>query len=216
MTPITKPLNKLRRAAQLFAPARLKRLLWDREYRPGGRYAHCYVATQWPDLYALITTHAAGGSILDLGCGTGFTPSELPCGAYSSYVGIDISQVALDHARTLNASAAATTTFICADFTTYQLTAQFDVILLRESIYFYPDPVRAIRTLAAHLLPTGVIIAVVSANGSRRHYRDIAHRLTSAFPSTTMHGPDFEILTLSPQSQPANDRSQPSTLHTQR
>ena len=75
--------------------------------------------------------------ILDLGCGPGNTANELAAGAYRSYVGIDVSDVALSKARRRSEESGRgqKNAFINADLLTYVPAGRFDVILLRESIY---------------------------------------------------------------------------------
>ena len=91
-------------------------------------------------MYPYLEEYVANGSILDLGCGPGNTATELAATAYRTYVGMDISEAALDKARrrTEKSGRAEKNTFAQGDFLSYAPTQQFDVILFRESMYHVP------------------------------------------------------------------------------
>ena len=90
--------NISRALLQVYGTKRVKRLLWNSEFAHGRWNALDSTPDDW--IYPFIEKHARGGSILDLGCGSGNTGNELNPGAYSHYTGVDISDVAIDKART--------------------------------------------------------------------------------------------------------------------
>lgn len=145
---------------------RLNQLVWDVQYalglwgyldRPGGG------ATPLD----LIDTYAPRARILDLGCGTTANLPLVP-GRYRHYHGVDISRAAIRRARSLRRP---DTSFEVADVLSYQPTGAYDVILLREVVYYFPvDRVAGLlRRLAGALAPDGKLIVgiydVTSAGG---------------------------------------------------
>lgn len=102
------------------------------------------------------------GSILDLGCGPGNTANELSATAYESYVGVDISEAALEKARrrTAENGRGGKNIFFQSDFINFQPNQKFDVILFRESLYHVPygqvSPI--LEKYSKHLKKDGVFI----------------------------------------------------------
>lgn len=121
-----------------YGPSSIKRLLWDKEY--AGDKWNFADNTIGDCVYRHLERYAANGSILDLGCGTGNTATELAATAYRLYVGVDISDTALSKAiaRTQASGRAAKNRFVQADFLGYTPAQQFDTILFRESMYHVP------------------------------------------------------------------------------
>lgn len=119
-------------------PSRTKKLLWDKEFSAGH---WTFIDNTMGDcVYPHLETYAANGSILDLGCGPGNTANELGNNAYGAYVGVDISETALNKARrrTTENGRDDRNRFELGDLLSYRPTQQFDVILFRESLYHVP------------------------------------------------------------------------------
>jgi SAM-dependent methyltransferase len=159
-TVIRRPLTIMLGLAKRYGPARLKMVLWDKEF--SGAHWDFIDNTVGDCVYPHLEKHLKGGSILDLGCGPGNTANELPDQSYSTYVGVDISEAALAKARrrTARNSRAAKNSFVCSDLLSYRTEQQFDVILFRESMYHVPlNKVQPILTyLSKHLKDGGVFI----------------------------------------------------------
>jgi 2-polyprenyl-3-methyl-5-hydroxy-6-metoxy-1,4-benzoquinol methylase len=121
-----------------YGPSGLKRILWDEEY--SGNKWDFADHTESDCVYSHLEKHAANGSILDLGCGTGNTANELDAAAYKSYLGVDISEICLSKARrrSQQSGRAAKNQFVYGDFLQFTTPQQFDVILFRESLYHIP------------------------------------------------------------------------------
>jgi len=130
--------NKIRACLQAYGPEKIKMRLWDTEFSQG-RW-DCLDTTPGDCVYSYIEKSANGGSILDLGCGSGSTATELGASTYRDYTGIDISTVAISKARkkTEDRGRADKNRFVQSDVITYTPTQQFDVILFRDSIYYIP------------------------------------------------------------------------------
>ena len=125
-------------ALKSYAPSGLKRIIWNKEY--SGNKWNFADHTENDCVYSHLQKHAANGSILDLGCGTGNTSNELAYNAYEKYLGVDISEACLSKARSRSEESgrAAKNQFVRGDLLEFSTPQQFDVILFRESFYFVP------------------------------------------------------------------------------
>jgi SAM-dependent methyltransferase len=148
------------RALMVYGPTSIKKRLWDKEF--SGTKWDFIDNTSGDCIYAHLEKFARNGSILDLGCGPGNTANEVADSAYTSYVGVDISDAALAKAvkRTKECGRAGKNTFAQSDFLGYEPTQDFDVILFRESLYHVPfGQVRPIfDKFAKHLKNDGVFM----------------------------------------------------------
>lgn len=109
---------------------------WNEEYQAG--YSN-YMENNLEDdpIYGIIYKYLKDGHLLDLGCGTGITyfhSDNVPM----KYTGVDISDVAIEECKNKYESITAhnSATFICHDIETYVPTHKFDIILLKDSIYY--------------------------------------------------------------------------------
>jgi SAM-dependent methyltransferase len=158
-----------------YGPTSVKKFFWDREYS-SERWAFAY-NTVGDCVYPHLERHAADGSILDIGCGSGNTATEMAETSYRSYLGVDISEAALAKARRRSEECGrqGKNRFECGDFLTYVPTGQYDVILFRESMYHVPLS-RVKETLdryAAYLKEGGVIIVrLFASSGDRADGKD--------------------------------------------
>jgi 2-polyprenyl-3-methyl-5-hydroxy-6-metoxy-1,4-benzoquinol methylase len=150
-----------------YGPSSIKRFLWNKEYSSDKwNFADNTVGDC---VYAHLEKHAACGSILDLGCGTGNTATELAVNAYRDYTGVDISETCLSKAerRTKETGRTARNHFVRGDFISYAPTQPYDVILFRESLYHVP-PGKIKSTLdhyASYLKAGGVFIVRMKTSG---------------------------------------------------
>ncbi|GAC1592970.1 MAG: trans-aconitate 2-methyltransferase [Acidimicrobiales bacterium] len=113
------------------------------------------------DLLALIAP-VAGGSVVDLGCGTGELTVELHAhtGAATT-LGIDSSPEMLERAAPL---AGTGVTFLCADIGNFEEPGAFDVIAANASLQWLPDHRELLARLVRSLRPGGQIAVQVPAN----------------------------------------------------
>ena len=109
-----------------------KRLIWDYEYRSGSWDYIDYP----PDEHfsRVIEEHLQGGSIIDLGCGTGKT--VLALSRFSHYTGVDVSRVAVDRGRK-DFHDRDNVTLVTADIATYEDVRRYDVVLWSEVVYYF-------------------------------------------------------------------------------
>lgn len=133
-----KAMHMRRRYLQLYGSTRAKERLWDKEFS-GGRWNRLS-ETSGDCLYPFLEKYGSGGSILDLGCGWGNTANEIAIETYTSYTGVDISNVSLERARQRVSaqSPARRVQFVRSDFISYEPSDLYDVILFRDSIYYVP------------------------------------------------------------------------------
>jgi SAM-dependent methyltransferase len=125
-------------ALKSYGPSRLKKYFWDKEF--SGTKWDFIDDTAGDCVYESLEKYARNGSILDLGCGPGNTANEIAFNSYQNYVGVDISEAALEKGRkrTLESGRSAKNTFVQADFINYEPIQKFDIILFRESMYHVP------------------------------------------------------------------------------
>src|SRR5271165_6033684 len=94
---LRKARDRMRDLLQTHGTLATKQRLWDTEFAKG----RWDVLDTTPDdcVYSRIERSANGGSILDLGCGSGNTANELDGNSFGEYIGVDISEVAIDKAQ---------------------------------------------------------------------------------------------------------------------
>ena len=95
------------------------------------------------------------GSILDIGCGVGILQERLAAFGYARYVGLDISEQAIQQARVKED---AKTLFITGDAESYLPVESFDVIILNEVLYYFVSPVESFARYTKFLTATGIIV----------------------------------------------------------
>ncbi|MEJ3744247.1 methyltransferase domain-containing protein [Actinomycetes bacterium KLBMP 9797] len=134
---------------------RLNARIWDLQYALG---LWSYLDRAGGDSLPLdlIARYADRPRILDLGCGTTVN-LRLARDRYRHYHGVDISRAAIRRARALRRP---DTSFEVADVLAYRPTGTYDVVLLREVLYYFPleEIPGLLHRLAAALAPGGVII----------------------------------------------------------
>ena len=167
--------NVLRALVQRYGSAAAKRDLWNSEFS-SGRWS-CLDVTGEESVHTQIEKYASMGHILDLGCGTGTTGIDLNPSAYRFYTGLDVSDVAVQKARTRAREAGRSdrNEYFQSDILAYVPTRQCDVILFRDSIYYVPP--RRIATMLArysnYLTQHGVfIVRMFDVSAKHRHILD--------------------------------------------
>lgn len=103
-------------------------------------------------------------AVLDVGCGEGILFEKYKGQGYSRYLGIDISQVAIDRLADRQNEK---TCFMSADAENFEPTELFDVIVFNESLYYFHHPLVGVAKYCKALKPNGLII-VSTCNTSCR------------------------------------------------
>jgi len=161
---VDRSLRFIRGALLSYGPSFLKKSVWDQEYSTSKWNFNDNTRDDF--VYPYLEKWARKGSVLDLGCGSGNTSNELADSAYTSYLGVDISDVALARARRRTEQSGRTSKnkFVQGELLSYIPPQRFDVILFRESMYHVPlGKVKAVLDhYANYLTPEGVIIVRMS------------------------------------------------------
>jgi SAM-dependent methyltransferase len=153
--------NIVRGLLQVHGPQSIKKRLWDSEFARGSW--QCLDTSAGDYVYPFVERFAHGGSVLDLGCGSGSTGVELDVNDYGTYTGVDISEVAVGKARE-RAEASGRgkkNQYLQSDILTFDPPGKYDVILFRDSLY-YIAPEKMVKMLvrySSHLNSNGVFVA---------------------------------------------------------
>ena len=134
---------------------RLNAASWELQYRLGF-WDYLDSEQAGHGLLQIMQKYAPQASILDLGCGASANLPLIP-GTYRRYHGVDISEKAIERARTLGRVDASYET---ADILTYVPTESYDAILLSEVLSHLPPAKISgfLRRLSGFLTPAGVIL----------------------------------------------------------
>lgn len=184
--------------------ARLERRLWNGQY-VAGRWER---SDRPPRTLELVAQLCAGGRLVELGCGEASVPRQLPAGAFSDYMGVDISDVAISRARAQTAEAGVRgCTFLRADIANWEGTRDATLILAEECLY-YLDP-SAMRSLLdrclTSLAPGGSILAVVHDADKHARTLDICRQAGVVLAEEDAQG--VRYVRIRPPPSPATDPS---------
>lgn len=146
--------------------SKIKQAVWDKEF-VGGKWDYLdpenSKASPSDIISDYVEKYSRNGNILDLGCGTGKTGREINIAKYTTYVGVDISDVAIKNAKTKCAKEGNRITkneFYVSDILKYSSSDKYDIILFQESLpYFNKYQIRRmLKKYVQYLTDQGVII----------------------------------------------------------
>jgi len=141
--------NKCRRLLYTFVLSRygfgnrVSKSIWEKQFAEK-RWDYLYTDEEKDHYHAIVTlfNQQTEKKILDVGCGQGVLYYYLKAVAESlSYLGIDISGVAIEQAKASFPEA----DFKQLDFDYCKLEGKFDIIIFNESLYYFNRPLAIIQ-----------------------------------------------------------------------
>lgn len=149
-----------------------------------------------------------GGCVLEVGCGEGVLQDRMDQSSYRKYVGIDLSDDAIQRAQARVQSTAANgllpVTFVVADALAYVPSETFDVIVFNESLDYFADPVAAVSRYERFLTGNGIFIVSNFRGPDTMRWKQIWRRLAHVYTTddatsvTNNSGMTWDIRVLSP------------------
>jgi trans-aconitate methyltransferase len=158
-------------------PKCAQRMIWNREYA-AGQWDSRALQTPNDPIYELLAKYCVDRDICDIGSGHGNTISEMPP-VYRTYVGMDISDVALSIAATRATEAGRErVAFVQGFMHSFTPEKKPDVFLFRESLQYVSrrlgkcqtDLSAFLRRYASMLAARGIMIARVCISTPREEY----------------------------------------------
>ena len=143
-----------------YRPERWRASRWDHAYTVGefDYMADLGERPRYAMLLSYLDLAATPPAILDIGCGPGFLRQSLHDTPFDSYVGIDLSQVAIHEARTRWPDVR--TRFEQGDVSTMEVPPA-DVVVLNEMLYYAAEPRALLRQIGAALRPGGLVLTSI-------------------------------------------------------
>ncbi len=147
---------------------------WEREYGRGD-WNYLHGLDQWPRYVILagyLTYLRPGAEILDVGCGDGVLQRLLARDGYRRYLGVDLSERAVQVA---SQGADERTCFQQCDAATWQPPGRFDVIIFNEALYYFYHPADVLKAYEPALFDDGffVVSMYLRAGNTRRIWNRI-------------------------------------------
>ena len=169
----------------LGAPAR--RWIWNDQFRQG--QWDCLRADRRKRVIELVEELAKGGRIVELACGEGILISAINPEVYDSYLGIDISDVALEAAvKKTQELGLFRCRFKQLDIADWPGDSELSLVILEECLYYLnaAQQRQLLSTCLNSLSPSGAV--VVTFYSRARHERSI--ETCKEFYPTTVDVPD--------------------------
>jgi SAM-dependent methyltransferase len=148
--------NKLHGLLGRYGPEAIRRWLWNREYA-SGRW-NCLDSMPKDCVLPHLNAHARGGSILDIGCGPGAIGEAIDPTTYRHYLGVDISDVAIEKARAKNSRL--NNIYALGDMWRFNPPGTYDLIFFGDSLYnfSFPDEKKILARYSSYLNEGGVFV----------------------------------------------------------
>lgn len=151
------------RMANRWGSRRLRAWSQNDQYRRG-RWARLG-GSRRPAVVDLVAELAAGGAVVEFGCGEGHLALAVEPAAYSSWVGFDIARVAVERARQRAGSDRCR--FEVLDCTAWPGASGVQLIVAEECLYYLrgADLRRFLERCRASLAPEGAMLVTFSRAG---------------------------------------------------
>jgi 2-polyprenyl-6-hydroxyphenyl methylase/3-demethylubiquinone-9 3-methyltransferase len=143
-----------------YRPIRTTRELWEARYTEGAwdRLRGINELARYSIIAGYIQFLFGRPRILDVGCGEGLLSERLCPNAYATYLGIDLSAVAIEKANQKKVAHESLRDFLVADVESFTTDGMFDVIVFNECLYYLRAPAETLRRYETFLAPNGAII----------------------------------------------------------
>ena len=132
---------------------------WEYEYQHGQWEHLMYLSDlgHYSVISGYIQYFGMKGKILDVGCGEGMLYERLSEDSYSDYVGIDISEAAIETAiKKIRGNTIAQ--FMSCDAILYRPDKLFNIVVFNESLYLFEQPLKVMQQYRSFLKDDGVFI----------------------------------------------------------
>jgi len=156
------------------------------------RWNHQYAVGRWeylkgPAEHARLAAcadalrqHAPAGRVLEIGCGEALLQQHLAPREYTTWLGVDLSEIAIGKAQTF---ANPRVQYIVGEMTSLRLNGPYDAIIFPESIYYVTERAALLLRYSAALEVGGVfIISIFETKRSANIWQEIhsvAHTVDS-------------------------------------
>jgi 2-polyprenyl-3-methyl-5-hydroxy-6-metoxy-1,4-benzoquinol methylase len=154
------------------------REVWESQYRSGfwDYLSNREEVSRYSVIVGYIQYFKPAHSILDIGCGAGILQERLGSCGYTRYVGLDLSEAAIEQAqRRVDAK----TLFIHGDADAYMPLERFDIIIFNESLHYFDHPLESFARYTPFLKENGLIITSLFRTTRSMAIR---RRLTERYP----------------------------------
>lgn len=113
--------------------------------------------------------------VLEIGCGEGLLQQRLQPQNYGRFVGVDISDRAIEVAT---GAADEKCTYLVADMDKYQPEGTFDFIIFNEAIYYSKHPLKTLQRFTSYLKPDGLLLVTIN---DHKHSDELWDSIRPAF-----------------------------------
>ena len=169
---------------------------WDVEYGSGSwnYLENTCELVRYSAVIGYYTHYWQGGTVLDVGCGSGVLQRRLRFAGYSHYIGIDFSELAIAQAQMLTDDASAE--FRRADAEVYTPQLALDVIIFNEVLYYFANPINVVQRLMSAVKPGGgCIVSMFRRANSKPIWQDLNRvvRIEDAVQVRNQNGVTWDI-----------------------
>jgi cyclopropane fatty-acyl-phospholipid synthase-like methyltransferase len=171
----------------------LKKLSWDKQFEAG---VSCY-GPRSANTINRVQDLCRGGRLLEFGCGEGDLPFILPPGTYSSYVGYDISEVAIERARERTVTAGLNSIdFKQCDIARWDGIDSASLILAEECLYYLSaaNIEKFLLRCTRCLTRDGSILVIVHSASKHARTLDVCRRVCCVRDEVVIEGRVFLTL----------------------
>ena len=139
-----------------YRPQNVSVAAWDREYSAGAwKYLETIGSLAGQATILGYCQFLGPASILDVGCGAGLLAAKLKVLPFQSFLGIDISPMAISQAKSLEDPRTAFAVCAAGDFHT---DTRFDAVIFNQCMNYMADPAATLAHFSKFLTPHGRLI----------------------------------------------------------